>query len=382
MGDRTVTAVDGAHQDSASPVPAGRGGPPAPGPRGAHDACGARPRHPVRAVVEDMRRPRRPRLWFEILLILASYWIYSLIRSAVPDQRALAARNAAWLWDLEQQLGIAVEGAVNRAINAETWLIVGMNYYYATLHFAVTICVLIWLYRRHPGRYSASRLVLLVATASALIGYYVFPLAPPRLTSHDSFVDTLIVHRTWGSLASDGLQDVSNQYAAMPSMHVGWALWCAVTVFALSRALWARILAVLYPAATLVVIVATANHFWLDAVGGIICLVVGYAVARWWYGVWPYALPQRVPVPRPPAAGALPRAVRGPLGASPAAWPERPRTGRRRRPARPSRGRDSPAPGRAPARDAGGGHRPALARGHPSARGRRGPTDPKGPHRP
>ncbi|WP_255950905.1 phosphatase PAP2 family protein [Streptomyces odontomachi] len=313
MGDRTVTAVDGMHNDSPSPMPDGRAVAPAPGLRGAHDACGARPERTVRSVLLRLRRPRRPHLWFEILLIVASYEIYSLIRSIVPQQRAMAIRNADWLWELERRLGIAVEGVVNRAVNSETWLIVGMNYYYATLHFAVTICVLIWLYRHHPGRYAATRLVLLVTTASALIGYYAYPLAPPRLIS-GTFVDTVVAHHTWGSM-SESLKDVSNQYAAMPSMHVGWSLWCGLTIFCLAKSPWARTFAVLYPTATTVVIVATANHFWLDAVGGAICLVFGYGVARWWYGALPYALPRLIPAPRAPHALA-PLARRAPRGAS------------------------------------------------------------------
>ncbi|GHH74587.1 inositol phosphorylceramide synthase [Streptomyces sulfonofaciens] len=272
------------------------------GVRGARRALGswrADPAGTTRTVLLRARTPRRPHLWFEVLLIAASYWVYSMIRSVVPEQRGQAMRNADWLWELERRLGIAVESAVNKGVDSVNWLIVGMNYYYATLHFVVTIGVLAWLYRRHPGRYSATRLVLLVTTGSALVGYYLYPLAPPRLISRSMFVDTVVTHRTWGSLGSDSLKDVSNQYAAMPSMHVGWALWCGLTVFALSKVPWVRVLALVYPAITVVVIVATANHFWLDAVGGIICLACGYLVARWWYGAWPYALPRRVPRPGP-----------------------------------------------------------------------------------
>jgi hypothetical protein len=326
-----VTAVEEPHQNFLSPMPDGAGdrtasprpdgpagspprGTPDPGPPGAHDACPGHPPghsgHTVRSVLRRLRTPHRPRFWFEVVLVVASYWIYSLIRSAVPEQRGQALHNADWVWMAEQHLGIAVEGVVNRALNTETWLIVGMNYYYATLHFIVTMAVLTWLYRRHPGRYSASRLVLLVTTASALVGYYVYPLAPPRLVNH-SFIDTLIVHRTWGSLASGSLKDVSNQYAAMPSMHVGWSLWCGLTIFSLSKVPWARVLGLLYPAATMVVIVATANHFWLDGVGGIICLACGYAVARWWYGSLPYSLPRLVPTPRVPRAMAMATAPPG-----------------------------------------------------------------------
>jgi hypothetical protein len=246
------------------------------------------------------RTPHRPRLWFEILLIAVSYWTYSLIRNAVPEQKAQALRNADWLWRTEHHLGIAVEESVNHAADSVTWLIVGMNYYYATLHFIVTLSVLVWLYRSHPGRYAATRLVLFTTTGVALVGYYLYPLAPPRLMPGGGFVDTVMVHRTWGSMASGDLKHMSNQYAAMPSMHIGWSLWCGLTIFALASVPWVRVLGLLYPAVTLVVIVATANHFWLDAVGGALCLLFGFTVARLWYGGLPYALP-KVPHARPEA---------------------------------------------------------------------------------
>ncbi|MEU8701520.1 phosphatase PAP2 family protein [Streptomyces sp. NPDC048680] len=241
------------------------------------------------------RSPRRPRLWFEILLIAVSYWLYSLVRNAVPEQKAAALANADWIWSVERFLGIAVEQSINHAVNSVTWLIVSMNYYYATLHFIVTISVLVWLFRRHPGRYAAARLALFATTAAALAGYYLFPLAPPRLMNGSKFIDTVMAHQTWGSMASGNFKNMSNQYAAMPSMHIGWSLWCGLTVFALASAPWAKILGLLYPAVTLIVIVSTANHFWLDAVGGMVCLAFGYAVSYAWYGALPHHLPRQIP---------------------------------------------------------------------------------------
>ncbi|MFG3404490.1 phosphatase PAP2 family protein [Streptomyces sp. NPDC048142] len=284
------------------------------------------------ARLRSLRVPRRPRLWFEILLIAVSYWLYSLVRNAVPEQKTAALSNADWIWSAEKSLGLAFEEAVNHAVNSVTWLIVSMNYYYATLHFVVTIGVLVWLFRRHPGRYAATRLVLFATTAVALLGYYLYPLAPPRLMNGANFIDTVLLHETWGSMASGDFKNMSNQYAAMPSMHIGWSLWCGLTIFALASAPWARILGLLYPMLTLVVIVATANHFWLDAVGGMACLAFGYALTRLWYGSLPHRLPKWVPagngmerltglraarLPRPapqpkPAPEAEPAGSRGP----------------------------------------------------------------------
>lgn len=254
------------------------------------------------------RLPGRPRLWFELLLIAVSYAIYSAIRNAAPDRVADAQKHARWIWDLQGHLGLAFERSVNHAVEGVTWLVVTMNYYYATLHFVVTIAVLVWLFRSHPGRYGPTRLVIFVTTGVALIGYYFFPLAPPRLMEGMDFVDTASVHQTWGSLSAEdsAMASVSNQYAAMPSMHIGWSVWCGITIAVLARPLWVKLLGALYPMVTLLVIVATANHFWLDAVGGVICLGVGYLVSRLWFGRLCYRMPREVDDPsRPSAATAV-----------------------------------------------------------------------------
>jgi len=259
-------------------------------------ATGLTRKAPRHTLLRRVRTPRRPRLWFEILLIGVSYWLYSQIRNEVPEQRVTALGHAHSVWSFERHLGLGLEHAVNHGVNSVTWLIVGMNYYYATLHFVITIGVLVWLYVAHPGRYGAARLVLFTTTWLALVGFWLYPLAPPRLMTGLGFIDTVKVHGTWGSLSDGSLSDVSNQYAAMPSMHIGWSLWCGITVVSLAKPLWVRILGTLYPVLTLTVIVATGNHFWLDAVGGAVCLALGYAVVYLVYGRWVYRLP-RLPEP-------------------------------------------------------------------------------------
>lgn len=244
---------------------------------------GAGPSAPRRGAAAWLRRPRRPRLRAEAALIALGYWAYSLVRDAVPEQEGAALHHARELWRLEQRLGIAAEERLNHAVNAVGWLIVTMDYYYATLHFVITAGVLVWLFRRHPGRYAAARLTIFAATGLALLGFYFFPLAPPRLM-RAGFVDTVAVHHTWGSTGSGDLAHLSNQFAAMPSMHIGWSLWCGVTLSVLARRQWVRLLGAAYPAATLAVIVCTANHFWLDAFGGAVCLTAGFAVSRLVYG--------------------------------------------------------------------------------------------------
>jgi hypothetical protein len=239
------------------------------------------------------RSPGRPRLWFELLLIGFSYWIYSLVRNAVPEMEDRAQDHARGVWHFEQSLHIAAERSINHAFDSVGWLITGMNYYYATLHFILTIAVLVWLFRSHPGRYAAARLSLFVTTGIALFGFYFFPLAPPRLMTGGDFIDTVAKHHTWGSMASGDMAHVSNQFAAMPSMHIGWSLWCGLTVAFLARRTWLRVLGLIYPLATLVVIVGTANHYFVDALAGALCTGLGFVASRAAYGGWAFSLPRR-----------------------------------------------------------------------------------------
>jgi hypothetical protein len=275
-------------------------------PSPAAGATGVTATAPARSWLARLRTPRSPRLWVEIVLIGVSYYAYSLVRNAVPTKRHLAMQHADWVWSFEHHVGLAVEHSINHTMNQVTWLIVGMNYYYATLHFIITIGVLVWLYIYHPGRYGPARLVLFVTTWLALVGFFAFPLAPPRLMVGGGFIDTVEVHHTWGSMSQGDLAEVSNPYAAMPSMHIGWSLWCGITIATLAKPLWVKILGALYPVLTLTVIISTANHFWLDGVGGVVCLAIGFTVAYLIYGKWVYRLP-RVPArvtTSPPATAA------------------------------------------------------------------------------
>ena len=232
----------------------------------------------------DPARRLRPRLWAEFALIAAGYGLYTLSRDAVPDHRAAALHRAAAVLRAEHWLHMDVELSVNHALNKITPLIVGMDYYYATLHFVVTVGVLIWLYVRRPGAYRQARSVLCLATAASLVGFYFFALAPPRFLAAHGYIDTVVVHHTWGSWASAGVDSVSNQYAAMPSDHIAWATWCAVMLYRYADHAWVRYAGLLYPLFTLTVIIATANHFVADAVGGLLTVTAAFIVVE---RVWP-----------------------------------------------------------------------------------------------
>lgn len=238
-----------------------------------------------------------PRLrWYrEVGTIVVFYVVYSAIRNlfgsnAVSPETAL--RNAHRVVQVEKLIGGFVEADIQRFfLEWGTTFIRFWNLYYGTLHFVVTGGVFVWLYRRHPRRYPRWRNTLGATTALALIGFSLFPLMPPRLLSAGGpfgggdlryagmFVDTLAEFPTLWSFNSGAMQSVSNQYAAMPSLHVGWSLWCVLAVYPFLRARWAKALFLLYVPATVFTIVVTANHYWLDAVGGAATFQVGLLIA-------------------------------------------------------------------------------------------------------
>ena len=223
-------------------------------------------------------RRDRPRLWTELALMAAGYGLYSLTRDAVPDHKTAAMHRAESVLRFEHSLHIDVEYTVNHALDKITPLIIGMNYYYATLHFLITIGVLVWLYVRHPQAYSSARTVLFLATVSSLIGFYFFALAPPRFLTDHGFIDTVVKHHTWGSWANSDMDSVSNQYAAMPSDHIAWSGWCGVMLYRYAGHRWIRIVGLFYPLFTFTVIIATANHFVADAVGGALTLTMAFTL--------------------------------------------------------------------------------------------------------
>jgi hypothetical protein len=232
----------------------------------------------VTVLADRMRSIRPPRWWQEIGFILIVYYLYSLVRNTVPSHWVGAFDRSRSILSIERWAHVDIEHSVNHFVASHHWLAYICNYYYSTLHFIVTIAVLVWLYVKHPLRYRAIRSVLVITNLVALVGFWFISVAPPRMLS--GFVDTVVTFHTWGSLASPDLAKESNQFAAMPSLHIGWSLWCAFAIVALAKRTWVRVLGALYPVATLFVIVGTANHYLLDAVGGAVTLVLAIALQR------------------------------------------------------------------------------------------------------
>ena len=145
----------------------------------------------------------------------------------------------------------------------------------------MTIGVGVYLFRRWSDDYPLWRNALAIATATALIGFTFWPLMPPRLLPGSfGFVDTMLRYPTFWSFDSGALHRISNEYAAMPSVHCCWALWCACALVPRVRPIWGKCLAAAYPVCTVFVIIITGNHYFLDAVSGFTVLGLGYAVSR------------------------------------------------------------------------------------------------------
>jgi hypothetical protein len=222
--------------------------------------------------VGSLLRWRRLPWLVELVSILAGYGVYSGIRLLSARESRLTASygHARAVLRVEKSLGIFHEVPLNHFLVRHHALVEFSSYWYATAHFVVTPLVLAWLFRRRAWAYPMLRSAIVLATVAALVVYATWPLAPPRFVVGD-VTDTVMDNPVvW---AKDGATDFVNEYAAMPSLHVGWAVWCAVAVVAVLRSNW-RHLAWLYPVTTTLVVAATANHYFLDAVGGTVFVAV------------------------------------------------------------------------------------------------------------
>lgn len=255
------------------------------------------------------------RWWKEVAFGIAVYAVYSVVRNrfgSAGGDPAPAFEHAREIIDLERAMRLYVE------VDLQRWyldlpaqgLIRAWNVYYGLAHFLVTLAALVWLFRRDPARYPLWRSTLAITTCVAVVGFAAYSLMPPRLLDDPGefgacqlyapeaaeaaapgaltapgcdrygYVDTVARYGGWISFGNEGMKDVSNQYAAMPSMHIGWSTWSALVLVPLLRRRWAKVLAAAYPAITLVSILLTGNHYWIDGIGGLVSLAVGFALAR------------------------------------------------------------------------------------------------------
>ena len=211
-------------------------------------------------------------------MTLVFYAIYTAIRnqfgSALGGNTLTRAfDNAIKVIDLERAMGLYREEWIQEQFLDFDAFIVFWNVFYGTFHFAVTIFVMVYLFRRFPERYIFMRSALAATTATALIGFALFPLMPPRLLSvcvpesvygacraDLGFVDTLVNPGGLWSFESGPMVSISNQYAAMPSLHIAWAVWCTIGLYPVLRNRWGKRAIMAYPFVTLFAIKIGRAH--------------------------------------------------------------------------------------------------------------------------
>ncbi|HEX2129754.1 MAG TPA: phosphatase PAP2 family protein [Solirubrobacterales bacterium] len=225
-----------------------------------------------------------PKGWLDaatqFLLFFLVYNAYQLVRGITDSSRELAVANADRLIDIERSLGTFFEpGFQQTLIDHTPWLIDFANFMYLNSHFVITTAFLAWLYLFRNPHFYFVRNMFMAAMLLALVGYALYPTAPPRLFPGEGFTDTIAAFT--GVAQDDKTASLLvNQYAAVPSMHIAFSLMVAVPAAALSKHVLARTLWSAYPLCVFFVIVATGNHFWLDAAAGAMVACVAAVTAR------------------------------------------------------------------------------------------------------
>ncbi|WP_328976124.1 bifunctional glycosyltransferase 87/phosphatase PAP2 family protein [Streptomyces canus] len=226
----------------------------------------------------------RPNLLLELLLIRVTYAAYQQVRLAATGGsnsagRATAEEHGRQILDLERLLHIDIEHWANHAVVKVDWLRNFFDFYYESFHFVVPLSVLAVLYWRRPGDYRWARASLGFATLLALVGFWLYPLAPPRLMPALGVIDTVHGVQDFSKPDYGTLTALTNQYAAMPSLHFGWSLWCGVVIAIIAPRWWMKGLGLLHPLFTVSAIVATGNHWVLDAAGGAAVVAGGFGLS-------------------------------------------------------------------------------------------------------
>lgn len=229
----------------------------------------------------------RARWWTELPLIAVVYLAYAGGRLLGRGDVSTAVDHGLGILRFERQLNIDFESPLNDLFTKHAWIGIPADFLYASLHYAATPAVLVWLWRR--GRHSDYRFArtwLLITTMIGLAGFVVVPTCPPRLLeASQGFVDTMAQYSSYGWWGGDasaprGMGGLTNQYAAMPSLHVGWALWCGIALWWQGRSVWSKIVAVVYPLIITLVVMGTANHYFLDAAAGAAAVGAGALLTR------------------------------------------------------------------------------------------------------
>lgn len=208
--------------------------------------------------------------------------IYNTVRAGGGGDKALAMAHARDIVRIEGWVFDHLELALDHWLVGVPVLAVAACYFYALMHYVMTPTILVLSRRKGGWRYWRGYWALVVGSGIALVIYANWPLAPPRLMPELGTIDIMqhFAHAGWwGDAASAprGLGDATNQFAAMPSLHFGWSLWCGIQMWGFGKRWW-RVAAVAYPLLQALVVLATANHFLLDVVGGATCILLGFGI--------------------------------------------------------------------------------------------------------
>src|SRR5215216_5059466 len=228
-------------------------------------------------------------LFRQLLLFCGAYWLYRIVRGMTDGRVAESFQNARDLIGLERAMGLFVEPAVHAWAQGSGIVIDGASWMYVNSHFTVTTVTLAFIYLRRNASFYFIRNMFMVAMAIALVLYAAYPTAPPRFMPEWGFSDS--VARFTGLTAEGSSADaLYNPFAAVPSMHVAFALMLAVPMASMARRRWAKALWILYPGLVSFVVVATANHWWFDAFTGALTAAVAALAAllfaRWRPAAW------------------------------------------------------------------------------------------------
>ena len=229
-----------------------------------------------------MQQPvKRPVLWHQLSLGLLLFAVYLLVDSLEsPGRRAAADAHGRAIFDFEQRLHLDIEHALNASLAPHHVLATLANYEYAWTYILSAVALLVWTTLRRPDLWPLTRDSFVVMNLIAFATFWLYPVTPPRLLPELGFIDTVSRGQTVGSWGS-GLVDSANQLAAMPSLHVGWALWVSVVLARITARRSVQVLSAVHVALTAYVIMATANHYLLDAVAVVIPVAVGVKLASW-----------------------------------------------------------------------------------------------------
>jgi membrane-associated phospholipid phosphatase len=235
----------------------------------------------------------------QLALFAGAYYLYRLVRGFVDGQAGLAFENARTVVDVERSLGLFFEPGLQAWARGEEWLLLAANWMYVNSHFVVTTTFLIWLYIARNHAFYYVRNMFMVAMGLALAGYMLYPTAPPRFLPEWGFSDTVAA---WVGQGAENSADVLyNPFAAIPSMHVAFALMISIPAIFLVRTRLLKALWGAYPAVVTFVVMVTGNHFWIDAALGALVAAVSawaasYAFARVRPDAWAWRTAARASV--------------------------------------------------------------------------------------